>query len=1194
MKGKRILISMLALGLMLALAVGLTQAQEPGPRGEVGVKAAPVGATASAPPVQSSVEGLSTSFTYQGRLTDGGGPANDSYDFQFKLYDAASGGGWVGTTPKDDVTVTDGLFMVELDFGSGVFTGDARYLEIGVRPGSSSGTYTTLLPRQALTPAPYALALPGLWTQQNATSPNLIGGYSSNSVTVGVEGATIGGGGASGYINQVTANYATIGGGLSNAASDPYATVGGGGYNSADGWAATVGGGDGSHASGQWATVPGGRYNNAQGDYSFATGRRAKANHDGAFVWADSTDANFASTANNQFAVRANGGVVFSTGGASFRINGGDAWTSANDGSGSGLDADKLDDQDGPYYLDWNNLTNVPAGFADGVDNTGGAGGDLWSLTGNAGTSPATNFLGTTDNQALELRVNNVRALRLEPNADSPNLIGGFSGNSVTGGVVGATIGGGGQSGAPNQVMADYGTIGGGEYNEASGERATIGGGGHNSASDDNAAIGGGWDNAASDYAATIGGGSNNRAYATHATIGGGDSNHAGAENATVGGGEYIRVTGRAATVAGGSWITVTNQYAAVGGGQHNIASGDYATVSGGGYNTASGFGAVIAGGGGFNSFWSSVNGNTASGESSTIGGGINNTASGAWATIGGGQANTVSNQSATVGGGSGNVASEAYATVGGGNGNIASGEDSTVGGGDVNEASGEESTIAGGRANEASGVDATIAGGELNVASGNHASIGGGFWNTASGHRATIGGGFSNQATAAYATIAGGGRSDPNDPATGNRATDIYATIGGGGENQAGNDDAEEWNAMYATVGGGLQNTASGAFATIAGGTSISATHAYATVGGGIANVASQPNATVGGGNGNTASGDSATVSGGAQNEATVDHATVSGGRFNTATDDYATVGGGGFNEASGEYATVPGGRLNTAQGAHSFAAGRRAKANHDGAFVWADATDVDFESTDTNQFRVRATNGADFLSDNTASGFLVENNGDGDGIRAFANVSRGASWAAVYAVNNGTSPAVYANTNGTYSGYFMDDVYVEGSCVGCVIVYIGLNDGSDPLEAGDLVAVSGVSSPLAGATTLVMRVRRAGAGSASGVVGVVQGKADVVESSKDGQLLESANRAEGAAAPGDYVFIVVQGIAHVKADATAGAIVAGQRLTAADRPGHARALRTRMLEGMVVTEGAPVIGIALAPLDKDSGTIPVLVTLH
>jgi hypothetical protein len=100
---------------------------------------------------------IGTAFTYQGRLTDGGVPANGTYDFEFKLYNAASGGTQVGVTvTKDDVTVTDGLFSVELDFGA-VFDGTALWLEIGVRPGSDTGAYTTLDPRQALNAVPYAL-----------------------------------------------------------------------------------------------------------------------------------------------------------------------------------------------------------------------------------------------------------------------------------------------------------------------------------------------------------------------------------------------------------------------------------------------------------------------------------------------------------------------------------------------------------------------------------------------------------------------------------------------------------------------------------------------------------------------------------------------------------------------------------------------------------------------------------------------------------------------------------------------------------------------------------------------------------------------------------------------------------------------------------------------------------------------------
>jgi hypothetical protein len=110
--------------------------------------------TASARPLEAP---LGTGFTYQGKLTDGGTPANGLYDFELKLYDALSGGSPVGgTVTLGDVTVTAGLFTVQLDFGN-VFDGMALYLDIGVRPGASVGAYTALAPRQALTATPYAV-----------------------------------------------------------------------------------------------------------------------------------------------------------------------------------------------------------------------------------------------------------------------------------------------------------------------------------------------------------------------------------------------------------------------------------------------------------------------------------------------------------------------------------------------------------------------------------------------------------------------------------------------------------------------------------------------------------------------------------------------------------------------------------------------------------------------------------------------------------------------------------------------------------------------------------------------------------------------------------------------------------------------------------------------------------------------------
>jgi hypothetical protein len=102
-----------------------------------------------------------TAFTYQGKLSDAGLPANGNYDMQFKLFDTVT----VGTGTQQgapvtvsNVTVTAGLFTVALDFGvcAGCFNGANRFLEISVKP-TSAGSFTTLGPRQPITSIPYAI-----------------------------------------------------------------------------------------------------------------------------------------------------------------------------------------------------------------------------------------------------------------------------------------------------------------------------------------------------------------------------------------------------------------------------------------------------------------------------------------------------------------------------------------------------------------------------------------------------------------------------------------------------------------------------------------------------------------------------------------------------------------------------------------------------------------------------------------------------------------------------------------------------------------------------------------------------------------------------------------------------------------------------------------------------------------------------
>ena len=132
---------LLAINLLLMVSLSGAAAQG-APPGRPGPQATPLG----------------TSFTYQGQLSNSAGPVSGSCDFQFSLWDAASAGSQVGATvAANAVTVSNGLFMVTLDFGASPFGGEARWLLIAVRCPAGSGAFAQLSPRQALTAAPYAL-----------------------------------------------------------------------------------------------------------------------------------------------------------------------------------------------------------------------------------------------------------------------------------------------------------------------------------------------------------------------------------------------------------------------------------------------------------------------------------------------------------------------------------------------------------------------------------------------------------------------------------------------------------------------------------------------------------------------------------------------------------------------------------------------------------------------------------------------------------------------------------------------------------------------------------------------------------------------------------------------------------------------------------------------------------------------------
>ncbi|MBD3334769.1 MAG: hypothetical protein GF355_04580 [Candidatus Eisenbacteria bacterium] len=204
--------------------------------------------------------------------------------------------------------------------------------------------------------------------------------------------------------------------------------------------------------------------------------------------------------------------------------------------------------------------------------------GQYWSLTGNAGTTDS-NYLGTSDERRLCVRVGGRDILRLKPTGETEgvpnpgNIIGGWGGNSVREDVIGATISGGGRDGELNKVTDDLGTVGGGHGNIAGNENPDL----QDAMS---AAVGGGMNNEARHSYATISGGANNTSTGILGAVAGGLGNKA-AEYGAVGGGGYNEASGQYSAIAGGSGNAASGAWGTVPGGYECRATGDYAFAAG-------------------------------------------------------------------------------------------------------------------------------------------------------------------------------------------------------------------------------------------------------------------------------------------------------------------------------------------------------------------------------------------------------------------------------------------------------------------------------------------------------------------------------------------------------------------------------------------------------------------------------------
>ena len=523
-----------------------------------------------------------TAFTYQGELVQNGTPVAGTADFVFELFDAPSGGLQVGPTLSfttangNPVAVTAGLFTVALDFGASAFSGtpaNARWLRVTVNG-------NVLAPRTKIENAPFALlarnaelafTVPASSigaSEVDAAEVQLRGAVAACAMgqyvqTIGVDGNVTCAADAAGTgdITGVTAGFGLSGGGTSGAVTVAVDT-------------------NAVQARGSSTVCPMGSVMQgiaASGDVQCV----ADANSGGDIT-----------------AVTAGAGL---TGGGT---------------SGSvSLAAD-------PNIVQARVTASCPPESSiRAIDSNGsvtcesdsfGATGTGWALGGNAGTTAGANYVGTTDAQPLELRVQGARAVRFEPTdqtvfSGQVNVIGGAAANSATAGTRGVTIGGGGSGDSlgANRATDSFGTIAGGNNNRTGNDNgnvgdafaATVGGGSSNVASADNATVGGGVLNVASGIQSTIAGGASNLATATWSTLGGGLLNQATAEHATVAGGRSNAASANSSTVAGGDSNVASGSFSFVAGGANNTASGVGASTGGGNANAASGLLSVVVGG---------------------------------------------------------------------------------------------------------------------------------------------------------------------------------------------------------------------------------------------------------------------------------------------------------------------------------------------------------------------------------------------------------------------------------------------------------------------------------------------------------------------------------------------------------------------------------------------------------------------
>ncbi|MCC6594692.1 MAG: tail fiber domain-containing protein [Xanthomonadales bacterium] len=424
---------------------------------------------------------IDSSLTYQGSLEDGGQPANGSYDLQFTLQD--SGGATIGSVLlRDDVSVAGGVFTVELDFGSTAFTGPDRFLQIGVRAGTSTGAFTALSPRSKVTPTPYA---------QVAEDALFAASVADNSITSAKVAADA--------LNASDLATGSVG-------TDEVANGSLRGEDIDDGSLTGAKIVDGTIATNDLS-------NNAVTSAKIADETIAAADIGPAAVGSSEINssqvqARIAGTCAAGNAIR----TVAADGSVSCEATGGSSGWSL---SGNSLAGNEFLGSSNSAQLQFRvNNQQVALYTNDAISPN-----VLHGKSGNATTAGVRGAVvaggGTSSDPGLDLNGVNVVL-------DAYGVIGGGVAN---------------QAGTGAQAYDQpFPTIAGGQGNHALGAWSVVGGGRENFASGDSSTVAGGIDNRASGPSGAVGGGSGNVAAGSHSVIGGGGNNCAGGSYSWAGG----------------------------------------------------------------------------------------------------------------------------------------------------------------------------------------------------------------------------------------------------------------------------------------------------------------------------------------------------------------------------------------------------------------------------------------------------------------------------------------------------------------------------------------------------------------------------------------------------------------------------------------------------------------------------------